>query len=99
MFTERLIELARRKERLIARAEQQRAIIAQAYHRWQKPASLVDRGIAVVGFLRLHPLLLGVGLAAMIALRRRNLLSWAGRGWMMWRAWRSVNAWARKFGA
>ena len=99
MFTGPLIELARRKERLIARAAAQRRVIADAYHRWQKPAAMVDRGVAVVRFLKAHPLLLAVGAVVAAAAGRRNLLRLAGRGWVAWRAGRGLVAWARRLGA
>ena len=99
MFTESLIELARRKERLIARTAAQRTAIADAYRRWQKPASMVDRGVAVARFVKAHPLLLAIGVAAAAALGRRNLLQWAGRAWVAWRTWRALGAWARRFNA
>lgn len=50
MFTDSLIELARRKERLIARSEQQRVVISVACLQLQKPLGVVDRGIAIVGW-------------------------------------------------
>jgi len=98
MFTESLAELARRKERLIARTAAQRSVIADVYHRWQMPVSLLDRGVAVARFLRSHPLLLAVGVAVAAAVGRRNLLYWAGRGWVAWRTGRALGAWLRKHG-
>lgn len=99
MFTENLIELARRKERLIARTAAQRTAVAAAYQRWQKPASMLDRGIAVARFLKAHPLLLAIGVAAAAAVGRRNLLHWIGRGWVAWRAGRTLGAWVSRLGA
>jgi hypothetical protein len=99
MFTDNLIELARRKERLIARTAAQRMVIADAYQRWQKPASVLDRGVAAVRFLKAHPLLLAIGVAAAAAMGRRNLLYWIGRGWVAWRAGRTLSAWVSRLGA
>lgn len=98
MVTDRLIELARDKERLIARTAAHRMVIADAYQRWQGPASVVDRGIAVGRFLKAHPLLLMVGAVVAAMMGRRNLLQLAGRGWVAWRAWRALGAWARRHG-
>ncbi len=94
--TERLIELARRKERLIARAGVQRAAIAGTFRRWQKPIDVADRALAVVRFFREHPLLLATVVAAAAALRRRNLAGWIGRGYAAWRAFRAFSAWSSK---
>jgi hypothetical protein len=98
MFTSELIELARRKERLIARSDRQRMVIADACLRWKKPLAVVDRGIAIARYLQAHPLVLGAGVAAFAIVHPRNLLRWAGRGLFLWRTWRSVNAWMQKSG-
>jgi hypothetical protein len=98
MFTARLVELARRRERLTARTAAQRTIVADAYQRWQKPAGLVDRGLAVVRFLKSHPLLSAIVVAAAAAAGRRKLVRWGGRGWVAWRTVRALGAWARRFG-
>lgn len=96
MFTSDLIELARRKERLIARSEQQRIEISVACLRLRTPLSVADRGIAIARYLKAHPLVLAAGVAVAAIAGRHNLLRWAGRGLFLWRAWRSVSAWARK---
>lgn len=98
MFSDQLIDVARRKERLIARAEQQRAAIAVNGLVWQKPFEAADQVISFARFLKEHPLILGVGVAVAAIIGRVNLLRWGGRGLIAWRAWRSVNAWARKAG-
>jgi hypothetical protein len=94
-FSGHLLELARRKERLIIRAGEQRAEVAAALRRWEKPVSVLDRGIAAVHFLKEHPLLAAGVFGAAMALGRRRLLIWAGRGLIAWRAWRAVDDWAR----
>lgn len=99
MFTDSLIELARRKERLIARSEQQRVVISVACLQLRKPLSVVDRGIAIVSYLKAHPLVLAAGVAAAAIVGRRNLLRWAGRGLFAWRAWRTAGAWMRNAGS
>lgn len=99
MFTSDLIELARRKERLIARGEQQRIAISVACLQWQKPLSVADRGIAIVSYLKAHPLVLAAGVVATAVVGRRNLLRWAGRGLFVWRAWRSAGVWMRNAGS
>jgi hypothetical protein len=98
MFATDLAKIRRRKERLIGRTEAQRAAMADAWRYWQQPAHVVDRGIAVARFLKSHPLLLGVGVTAAVVLGRRNLLGWISRGWVVWRTFRSLRAWAGKAG-
>lgn len=98
MSTARLIELARRKERLIARAAGQRAEIAAAGRAWRKPFSVIDQGIAVVAYLKAHPLVLALAVAGVAVVGRRSLPRWIGRGFFIWRAWRAVGTWTRNPG-
>jgi hypothetical protein len=94
-----MIDVARRKERLLARCEGHRLVIARAYRRWEEPARVIDRGWAVVRFLKLHPAVLGVAVAVAMVAGRRNLFTWAGRGLLAWRAWRTFSEWLRRFSA
>jgi hypothetical protein len=90
--TERMVEIARHKERLIARIAGERAAIAAAIGAWEKPLSVVDKGLAAARYLRAHPLLLVALIGFFVALRRRNLLAWAGRGFAAWRTLRVLSA-------
>ena len=99
MFDDRRIDVALRKERLLARCDAQRVVIARAYQRWQAPARMIDRGWAAACFLRAHPVVLAVGAAAAMIVGRRNLFVWAGRGVVLWRTWRSLAGWLRRFSA
>lgn len=83
------IELIRRRERLLLRAEAQRAELAGVVRQWQVPIAVIDRTIEAVQTLKAHPVLLGIPLAALVAWRPRRLGAWAGRAWMAWRLWRS----------
>jgi len=90
---EQLIELARRKERLIARAESQRMAVGTSFRELQAPIAIVDRGLAVGRFLRAHPVLVVALVGAVTVFRRRGLVSVAGRALTAWRLWRSLSAW------
>ena len=89
-----LIEIARRKERLIARAALQREAIGASVRQLQGPISVVDRGLEIARFLRRHPLLVGAVIATATAFRRRGLVSIAGRALSIWRVWRTIAAWS-----
>jgi len=91
---DKLAEIARRKERLIARTESQRADIGAGFRQLQGPIGVVDRGLEIVSFLRRHPLLVATVIAAVVAFRRRSLVSLAGSALSVWRIWRSVSAWS-----
>lgn len=91
---DRLIEIARLQERLIARAEAQRAVIGESLRQLQGPINFVDGGLAMGRFLRAHPVLVAAVVAALVAFRRRGLFALAGRAVAVWRLWRSVSAWS-----
>lgn len=90
---DRLIEIARRKERLIARSEAQRVAIGASFRQLERPISVIDRGLEIARFFRDRPLLLAAVVAVVVAFRRRSLLSLARRALGAWRLWRSVSAW------
>lgn len=90
---DRLIEIARRKERLIARAEAQRAAIGASFRQLERPISVIDRGLEIARFFRARPLLVAAIVTAVLAFRRHGLLSLASRALAAWRLWRSVSAW------
>jgi len=81
----RLAELSRRRVELVARSAAQRAELDELCHVWRVPMAIVDRGVTVWRFLRVHPALL-VGLGAAFAVARpRRAVEWLGRGWALWR--------------
>jgi len=92
-FQDQLIEIARRKERLIARAASERAAIGVNILRLQGPIGVVDRGLDIARFLRGHSLLVAIAIAAAMAFGRHRLASLAGGALSAWRMLRSVSAW------
>lgn len=90
---QRLIEIARRKERLSARAQAQRASIASDFGALQGPIRLADRAVDIARFLRAHPLAVAIAAACVVVLRGRGLTGLAGRALTAWRLWRTFSAW------
>lgn len=91
---ELLIDIARRKERLSARAQTERQAIAGNVMALREPIGVVDRAIGVARFLRAHPVFVAVAVAGLVAFRGRGLTSLAGRAFSAWRLWRMVSAWS-----
>jgi len=78
------LETMRRRGELLVRISAQRECVAETVEAWGRPLALVDRGWSVVRFLYARPALV-VGLASLLALRRRGVGGVLLSGWRMWR--------------
>lgn len=76
-----------RRSELLAKIAAQREQVAGIGARWQTPLALADQGLAVVRFLRSHPVLVA-GVAALIVIRRHGVLGLLKGGWRMWKGYR-----------
>lgn len=83
----RLIELIRRRERLLVRAEIQRAEITGVVRQWRVPIAVLDRIAEAVHTLKTHPALLVLPLATLLVVKPRRLVNWGGKAWVLWRLW------------
>jgi hypothetical protein len=97
MHSARLDEIARRKALLAAHIDAYRTSVAVAGQSLEKPARIVDRGLAIVAYVQARPWLVAAGTAAVVALRPRRLGRWVGRGWILWRAIGVLGAAATRF--
>jgi hypothetical protein len=92
------IEIARRKERLIARCAAQRGAIAEAFRDLEGPVKVVERALVVTRFLRAHPVVVALVVAGLVVFRRRSVLGVLTRGLAVWRMWRAVTPWLERVG-
>src|SRR5690349_5517344 len=86
---DRMIVILRERERLIAQCDFQREELATLAQGFQRTASIADRIIRVVKYLRAHPLIAAGGIALIAVLRRRVLWRWSKVGFLIWRAYRN----------
>lgn len=84
-MSSRLIELAERRERLIARAEAQRDELSRHLSPWKNVFAVADKGVVAVRYLQHHPGLVAGAVGLFVALRPRKALSWLRRGWVAWK--------------
>lgn len=100
---ERLLALAERRARLVARAQQERETIAALLAPTDAMSSLVAmllgaaRGAA--GQAARYPLFASTGVALLMALRPRTAARWLARGWSLWRIYRLARGWWQRFSA
>jgi YqjK-like protein len=88
-YGDQISEVMRERERLLARCDAQRAEIAVMVPQFEGPLRIADRVIAGINYLRHHPVILGVLVAALTIVQRRHWWSWAKRGFVLWRAYRT----------
>ncbi len=89
-FDHRMMDIALRKQRLVARAQGQRIALGASVQRLEGPIGMVDRGLAIARFIRAHPVAVAMLLGALLAFRRRSLLPLAGGVLSAWRVWRTL---------
>ena len=94
---ERLLALAGRRARLVARAQAERAtigtLLAPADRAASLAVSLLHAARRALDHAGRHPLIVAAGVALLIALRPRRALTWLGRGWSLWRLYRGAHGW------
>ncbi|MDP2246880.1 MAG: YqjK-like family protein [Nitrosomonadales bacterium] len=80
----KLIQIAEKRNRLIAEAASQRSLLGQNMELWRKPLSLADQALQVVAYIRSHPaLLIGAGVA-LVVLSPKRTAKWLKLGWTGW---------------
>lgn len=93
MIRRRLAQIHARRERLITKAAAQREEVALLLAVWQTPLAIVDRGVAVASYVRGHPELVLIAVAALVVLSPKRAFRWARRAFAAWRGYRwAVNA-------
>lgn len=85
----KLVEIIRRRERLLMRAATQREELADLARHLRAPAAAIDHVKSAVQTLKAHPVLLAFPLAVLALWRPRRIIAWGGRAWMVWRFWRT----------
>lgn len=88
----RLAQVRVRREKLLAKAAAQRDEMALLLEPWQGPLALADRGVTVAAYLRGHPSIVVLAVAALVVLAPKRAFRWARRAFAVWRGYR----WAAK---
>jgi hypothetical protein len=88
VMNEKLFELMQDRGELLARIAAQREQLAEIGQHWRAPLALADQGVAVVRFLRCHPLLVA-GVVALFVIRRRGMAGLVRGVWRVWKGYRS----------
>lgn len=93
-MTRRLEELLVQRGRLQERITTQRYFLQREIVPVRNALANIDRGIAritAVGqYLKKHPALVAIGVAALLVVRARRVFRWAKRGFFVWQSWRAL---------
>lgn len=89
-LNELLLERGRLQERIVT----QRYVLRQQIVPVSHALGAVDRGIARINaagqYLRSHPSMAIIAVAALFFMRTRRMMRWAKRGFVVWQSWRVV---------
>jgi hypothetical protein len=83
-------EVMREREQLLERCDTQRQYVGALAGQFAGTLKIADGAVAGIKYLRSHPVLLGIAAAALAAARGRGILKWARRGFLAWRAYRTL---------
>ena len=86
----RLAQLHFRRERLIAKSAAQRDELALLVVPLRRPAHVADRAVAGAQYLRAHPGVVVIAVAALVVLSPKRAFRWARRAFGLWRGYRLV---------
>lgn len=87
------IAVALRKQQLLDRIEAQRDQLTACVEPFRKPLALADSVVQAGRIVREQPWIAGVAAFVVVVLGRRYVWRWIGRGWTLWRGWRTVRRW------
>lgn len=94
-MNKQMLAMMQRRGELLARIAAQREQMAETGARWQAPLALADQGLAVMRFLRSHPVLVA-GVVALFVIRRRGVVGLVKGGWRVWKGYRFLATLAEK---
>lgn len=84
-MSQRLIQLAERRERLVARIAAQRSELSRNLFPLKAGCAVADKGLQALRYMQQHPALVAGGVGMLVAMRPRKAFAWLKRGWLAWR--------------
>lgn len=86
----RLLVIARNREVLLIKIENQRLALADITLRWKTPLAVIDGGMKAVRFMHNHPALVSGSMTAILAWRRTSIAGLALEAWKLLRRYPSA---------
>lgn len=95
-MSKRAATLLQRRAQLLQEIATQRQQVAVLGARWHRPLQMADQGLALVNYVRNHPVLLGGGIV-MLLVRRRGVLGALNGAWRIWKMYSKARQYSKKF--
>ncbi len=86
-------ELLLRQQRLLTRSAQLRLDLGQQAQAFKRPLDLVDQARAALRWLAANPVWPLGAVMLLAVLRPRGAITWGGRLWWTWNAYKQARAW------
>jgi len=86
----RVAQIHARRERLIAKSAAQRDELALLIAPLRRPIQVADRAVAGAQYLRAHPGVIVIAVAALVVLSPKRAFRWARRAFGLWRGYRLI---------
>lgn len=90
---DKLLVLAERRQKLIQRAAEQRALFARQIQPLRKPLTIADRGLEFIRYVKETPLLIMGATAFLGVIRPLRFSKWFHAGWLAVKLSRIVRRW------
>jgi len=93
-MSNKLRNLAERREHLITEAAKQRLMLSQNIETLRAPLVLADRGLAAVCYIKSHPMWVagvGAGVGLLTIVRPSRIGKWFQSGLLMWQVLRRLS--------
>ncbi len=94
-MTSRADTLLQRRAQLLEKIADQRQQVSALSAHWHRPLQIADQGLAVVTYVRNHPILLGGGVV-MLMVRRRGVLGALSGAWRIWKMYSRARQYSKK---
>lgn len=92
----KLASIAERRQKLVAQAAEQRAVLANNIQPLRSGLSLADKSLSIVRYVKKHPILV-MGIATLIGmLRPTRAVKWLRRSWVASLVMQSLRMWLTK---
>jgi hypothetical protein len=94
-MNDRMLALRQRRTVLLARIDSQRVQLEEFTSGWKGQLTLADQGMAIIRYVRAHPILIGA-LSALVVVRRRRFAGLISGALLIQKGYRFITGFLQK---